>query len=162
MYHESLLGRLFHASTVRIAKQVTTAHRLFYYSCPRPVTQVNSQPTVTTFHHRSQGISVNSFAGASIPATNKADLIFEVSPASVELLPRAWLARWWGRWLTTTLHHDLHHAQGRHNYGLYFTWWDCIGGTEHPEYRVRLQQFVQSLDRSITGAPIAANRSFDL
>jgi len=60
--------------------------------------------------------------------------------AGVELMPRAWLAGWWGRWLTTTLHHDLHHAQGRHNYGLYFTWWDRIGGTEHPEYRSRLRR----------------------
>jgi len=43
--------------------------------------------------------------------------------AGVELVPRTWLAGWWGRWLTTTLHHDMHHAHGRHNYGLYFTWW---------------------------------------
>jgi hypothetical protein len=72
--------------------------------------------------------------------------------AGVELLPRAWLAGWWGRWLTTTLHHDLHHAQGRHNYGLYFTWWDRIGSTEHPEYSARLQRFVESLG-------VAADRS---
>jgi lathosterol oxidase len=65
--------------------------------------------------------------------------------AGVDLLPQAWLAGWWGRWLTTTLHHDLHHAHGRHNYGLYFAWWDRIGGTEHPEYRARLQRFVESL-----------------
>ena len=66
--------------------------------------------------------------------------------AGVDLIPRAWLAGWWGRWLTTTLHHDLHHSQGRNNYGLYFTWWDRIGGTEHPEYRERLRQFVRSLE----------------
>jgi len=66
--------------------------------------------------------------------------------AGVELMPRAWLAGWWGRWFTTTLHHDLHHADGRHNYGLYFAWWDRIGGTEHPEYRLRLKRFVESLD----------------
>ena len=65
--------------------------------------------------------------------------------AGVELMPRAWLAGWWGRWLTTTLHHDLHHAQGRHNYGLYFTWRDRIGGTEHPEYRERLGRLVDGL-----------------
>lgn len=55
----------------------------------------------------------------------------------VELVPRQWLAGWWGRWLTTTLHHDMHHAHG-HNYGLYFTWWDRWCRTEHPEYRERL------------------------
>ncbi len=58
--------------------------------------------------------------------------------AGVELLQRSWLRGWWGRWLTTTLHHDMHHAHGRCNYGLYFTWWDRFCGTEHPEYRQRL------------------------
>ncbi|MCY1647678.1 sterol desaturase family protein [Caulobacter sp. SL161] len=41
-------------------------------------------------------------------------------------------------WLTTVTHHDLHHAQAGWNYGLYFTWWDKLMGTEHPEY---LQRF---------------------
>ncbi|MCA0355359.1 MAG: sterol desaturase family protein [Proteobacteria bacterium] len=40
-------------------------------------------------------------------------------------------------WLTTVTHHDLHHAQAGWNYGLYFTWWDKIMGTEHPEYLTR-------------------------
>ena len=38
---------------------------------------------------------------------------------------------------TTTTHHDLHHAQAGWNYGLYFTWWDRLMGTEHPEYYAR-------------------------
>lgn len=42
-------------------------------------------------------------------------------------------SRWTG-WLTTTTHHDLHHSEGRHNFGLYFTWWDRMMGTEHPRY----------------------------
>jgi sterol desaturase/sphingolipid hydroxylase (fatty acid hydroxylase superfamily)/uncharacterized protein (DUF2147 family) len=39
--------------------------------------------------------------------------------------------------LTTTTHHDLHHSSAGANYGLYFTWWDRIMGTEHPEYYAR-------------------------
>jgi sterol desaturase/sphingolipid hydroxylase (fatty acid hydroxylase superfamily) len=39
--------------------------------------------------------------------------------------------------MTTTTHHDLHHAQAGWNYGLYFTWWDRLMGTEHPEYHAR-------------------------
>ena len=39
--------------------------------------------------------------------------------------------------LTTTTHHDIHHAQAGYNYGLYFTWWDRLMGTEHPEYYAR-------------------------
>lgn len=72
----------------------------------------------------------------------------------IELMPRAWLAGWWGRWLTTTLHHDLHHAQGRHNYGLYFRWWDQLGGTEHPEYAAQLAQLVQRIGAA-PAAPMA-------
>lgn len=68
--------------------------------------------------------------------------------AGVELIPGAWLAGWWGRWLATTLHHDLHHAQGRHNYGLYFTWWDRIGGTLHPEYPARLRELAHGISRA--------------
>jgi sterol desaturase/sphingolipid hydroxylase (fatty acid hydroxylase superfamily) len=62
----------------------------------------------------------------------------------VELIPNRWLATWWGRWLTTTLHHDMHHAYGRYNYALYFTWWDRLCKTEHPEYRERLDKLVSS------------------
>lgn len=40
-------------------------------------------------------------------------------------------------WLTTTVHHDLHHSEGRYNFGLYFTWWDRAMGTEHPRYHQR-------------------------
>jgi Delta7-sterol 5-desaturase len=65
--------------------------------------------------------------------------------SGVELLPAAWLAGWWGRWLTTTLHHDMHHATGRHNYGLYFTWWDRLCGTEHPLYRTRLAELIEKM-----------------
>jgi len=39
--------------------------------------------------------------------------------------------------LTTTTHHDLHHATARWNFGLYFTWWDRWMGTEHPAYYAR-------------------------
>ncbi len=45
--------------------------------------------------------------------------------------------------LTTTTHHDLHHAQAGYNYGLYFTWWDRLMGTEHPEYHARFAAAVR-------------------
>lgn len=37
-------------------------------------------------------------------------------------------------WLTTVTHHDLHHAYAGKNFGLYFTLWDRVMGTEHPRY----------------------------
>lgn len=51
-----------------------------------------------------------------------------------EIYPKAFLSSKWLRWHTTTTHHDQHHHYFNHNYGLYFTWWDRIMKTEHPEY----------------------------
>ena len=45
-------------------------------------------------------------------------------------------------WLTTTTHHDLHHTEGRYNFGLYFTCWDRMMGTEHPRYHTRFESVV--------------------
>jgi sterol desaturase/sphingolipid hydroxylase (fatty acid hydroxylase superfamily)/uncharacterized protein (DUF2147 family) len=39
--------------------------------------------------------------------------------------------------LTSHTHHDLHHAEAGWNYGLYFTFWDRLMGTEHPDYYAR-------------------------
>jgi lathosterol oxidase len=50
-------------------------------------------------------------------------------------------SRWTG-WLTTTTHHDLHHTEGRYNFGLYFTFWDRMMGTEHPRYHERFEEIV--------------------
>ena len=55
--------------------------------------------------------------------------------AGFELHPRWWLSTPLTRWINTTTHHDLHHSGGfNHNYGLYFTYWDRLMGTEHPDY----------------------------
>lgn len=63
-----------------------------------------------------------------------------------EFMPRHWLATWWGRWLTTTLHHDLHHAHATGNFGLYFTWWDRWCGTEREDYRLQLARLINRID----------------
>lgn len=74
--------------------------------------------------------------------------------SGTELLPRQWLAGWWGRWMTTTLHHELHHAHGHSNYGLYFVWWDRWCRTEHPAYRAQLEALVERVNSA--RAPLAA------
>ena len=56
-------------------------------------------------------------------------------------------------WLTTTTHHDLHHAQAGWNYGLYFTWWDRLMGTEHPLYR---EKFADAVRKPLDGSALAA------
>ncbi|CAE7323448.1 SC5D [Symbiodinium microadriaticum] len=53
-----------------------------------------------------------------------------------ELHPKGWLDGPF-RWINATTHHDLHHQNGNYNFGLYFTWWDKLMGTEHPDYKAR-------------------------
>ncbi|NQE64233.1 sterol desaturase family protein [Caulobacter sp. RHG1] len=52
-------------------------------------------------------------------------------------------------WLTTVTHHDLHHAQAGWNYGLYFTWWDRLMSTEHPDYLKRFAAVAARKDRTL-------------
>jgi sterol desaturase/sphingolipid hydroxylase (fatty acid hydroxylase superfamily) len=58
--------------------------------------------------------------------------------ARFELMPSWWLSSRVTNWINTTTHDDLHHAGSfNHNYGLYFTWWDRLMGTEDPNYAER-------------------------
>jgi sterol desaturase/sphingolipid hydroxylase (fatty acid hydroxylase superfamily) len=76
-----------------------------------------------------------------------------------ELHPRGFADHWfWGNFTTTT-HHDLHHSGGfGSNYGLYFTWWDRICGTEHPRYREIFREITLrgSMDKTRDDVPVAA------
>ena len=63
--------------------------------------------------------------------------------AAVETMPRGFVrARFW-RHFTTTTHHHLHHESARGNYGLWFTWWDRIAGTEREDYQQRFDLATQ-------------------
>ncbi len=55
--------------------------------------------------------------------------------------------------LTSVTHHDLHHAQAGWNYGLYFTWWDRLMGTEHPLYH---EKFAEAVRKPLDGSAVAA------
>ena len=52
----------------------------------------------------------------------------------IELYPRWFVRSRWTRWYSTSTHHNLHHRDFEGNYGLYFTWWDRLMGTQHPGY----------------------------
>jgi sterol desaturase/sphingolipid hydroxylase (fatty acid hydroxylase superfamily) len=51
-----------------------------------------------------------------------------------ELFPKGFTRNKWLSWHTTTTHHSLHHEYFNYNYGLYFSWWDNLMKTTHPEY----------------------------
>lgn len=54
-----------------------------------------------------------------------------------ELLPRATAQHWLGRWINTSVAHNIHHARARYNYGWYFLFWDRAMGTLSPGYAER-------------------------
>ena len=57
--------------------------------------------------------------------------------AAYETMPGSFVRhRFWGRFTTTT-HHHLHHETARGNYGLWFTYWDRLCGTERQDYFAR-------------------------
>ena len=64
--------------------------------------------------------------------------------AGLELHPRGWATHPLLKWISTTTHHDLHHAGSfNHNFGFYFTWWDKLMGTEHPDYVATFERVTQ-------------------
>ncbi len=48
-----------------------------------------------------------------------------------ELNPAGMWEKWWGRWLTTPTHHNLHHQLFNCNYALYYRHWDRMFNTLH-------------------------------
>jgi sterol desaturase/sphingolipid hydroxylase (fatty acid hydroxylase superfamily) len=66
-----------------------------------------------------------------------------VGHAGVEMFPVSGKPSRLFGWFNTTTHHDLHHQDGRSNYGLYFSWWDRWMGTEHPEYQARVAEVAE-------------------
>ena len=57
-----------------------------------------------------------------------------IAHCGYELFPRGWASHPILGIFATVTHHDLHHEKGNGNYAFYFTFWDRVMGTEHPEY----------------------------
>jgi lathosterol oxidase len=52
----------------------------------------------------------------------------------------------------TVTHHDLHHEKSGGNYAFYFTFWDRVMGTEHPDYIERFNRATKAPLKSIRGS----------
>ncbi len=69
------------------------------------------------------------------------------------LFPSSGYFRWCGRWAVGPLHHSLHHHKYTKHYGLYFTFWDKLLGTEDPNYyRVVPDKSLQSTTDAIVSS----------
>lgn len=78
-----------------------------------------------------------------------------IGHAGIEFFPAGWTRGLLG-WITTTTHHDLHHSEGNANFGLYFTWWDRMMGTEHPRYEERFNAVAKPIRASVNAAANAS------
>ncbi|HUR12105.1 MAG TPA: sterol desaturase family protein [Flavitalea sp.] len=58
-----------------------------------------------------------------------------INHLDIEIYPEKFHRHAIGRWLIGATHHSLHHKQFKYNYGLYFTFWDKVKGTESPLYK---------------------------
>jgi Delta7-sterol 5-desaturase len=57
-----------------------------------------------------------------------------------ELFPKKAYRHPLGKWLNTSVYHNLHHEKFHGNYGLYFTFWDRMCGTLRADSADRLTQ----------------------
>jgi sterol desaturase/sphingolipid hydroxylase (fatty acid hydroxylase superfamily) len=57
-----------------------------------------------------------------------------------ELYPRGFSDNAVGRWINTSVSHNMHHQHFKQNYGLYFTFWDRVMGTLHTDYGKRFEE----------------------
>lgn len=64
-----------------------------------------------------------------------------------ELYPKKFNQHPIGRWLNTSVNHNMHHKYFTGNYGLYFLFWDRWMGTIHPNYDVIYQEVDQKRSR---------------
>ncbi len=51
-----------------------------------------------------------------------------------ELYPKGFNKHFIGRWINTSVAHNMHHKHFTGNYGLYFLFWDRLMGTLRPDY----------------------------
>ncbi|UYL07854.1 sterol desaturase family protein [Bdellovibrio sp. SKB1291214] len=57
-----------------------------------------------------------------------------------EVMPAGAGKNIFGKWLISGTHHAGHHRFYKYNFGLFYTFWDHILGTQHPEYEKQFQQ----------------------
>ena len=56
-----------------------------------------------------------------------------------ELYPKNFHKTFIGKWINTSVAHNMHHKYFTGNYGLYFLFWDRLMGTLNPSYDVTFE-----------------------
>ena len=61
-----------------------------------------------------------------------------------ELYPKGFHKHWLGRWVNTSVAHNLHHKKFHGNFGLYFLFWDRLMGTMREDYDTTYEETTES------------------
>ncbi|MBF2009075.1 MAG: sterol desaturase family protein [Chlorogloeopsis fritschii C42_A2020_084] len=64
-----------------------------------------------------------------------------------EVFSSSFKSHWFGKWLIGPMHHSIHHRKYTVHYGLYFTFWDKLFGTQIPDY----EDIAESVITNTTG-----------
>ncbi len=67
-----------------------------------------------------------------------------VNHLGIDRLPQSFPHHWFGRWFIGPAHHSIHHVKYKLHYGLYFTFWDRLLGTQDVQYE-------QDFDKRLAG-----------
>ncbi len=57
-----------------------------------------------------------------------------------EIYPKGFSKHWLGKWINTSVNHNLHHQYFKGNYGLYFLFWDRLMGTIRKDYDEKFEE----------------------
>jgi len=79
-----------------------------------------------------------------------------VAHMGYELYPRGFTRHRLLRWGGTSTHHNLHHRHLRYNYGIIFTFWDRLMGTNHPAYDDAFEAIKARVAVASSGGPAVA------
>ena len=61
-----------------------------------------------------------------------------------EIYPKGFHKHWLGKWINTSVAHNLHHKKFDGNYGLYLLFWDRIMGTLRKDYDDTFESVIQN------------------
>ena len=67
-----------------------------------------------------------------------------------ELYPKRFQQTWLGKWINTSVAHNMHHHYFKGNYGLYFLFWDRIMGTVNPNYNAEFEKITSQKSQQNT------------
>lgn len=61
-----------------------------------------------------------------------------------ELFPKSFNKNWIGKWINTSVAHNMHHKYFKGNYSLYFMIWDRLMGTVHEKYDIEYKNLTKN------------------